>query len=142
MSKGTRGKLAEAKVRATLVKLALNADFNFERFPDARSGSFKASPCDFIASYRGKSTLVEVKEVEHDFLLPAKNFSLDARARMRRWAMAGSNCIVLVYHSTTKLWRCVPLGEFTEVAASYNLSNYPTYKSTDEMLLPTYGNNT
>lgn len=115
-SVGTRGKYAEGKVKEQLEKLALQSGFAYYRPPDARAGSKKTAPADFICLLNtGPYTdtiLLEVKEVGHDYRLPKKNFPQEQRARMRKWALAGADCWVIVLHTTTGQWRCLPLSYF------------------------------
>lgn len=127
MSTGTRGKYAEAKVRDVLKKLSEDARTMFMRLPDARAGSFTPTTADFLVTHYGKTIFVEVKEVAHDYLLPHKNFSPDQRARIKRWTLAGAKATVIVYHSTSKLWRLADLRVFdAHEGASWNLFDLPT----------------
>lgn len=137
---GQRGKLAEGKVRAWMkTRSDADASFWFYRYPDARSGSFQAVPADFGALHRRVPFLLEVKEVDHDFRLPQKNFSADKVARMHSYAMAGGECWVIVYHTTTKLWRLVPLVAFLERTPSWDLSAYGTYPKVGEVMEMLFG---
>lgn len=125
---GQRGKYAEGKVRLWMkTRSDADASFDFYRFPDARAGSFQVVPADFEAVHRGVPFLIEVKEVEHDFRLPQKNFSEDKVARMRKRQMAGAECWVIVYHRTTKRWRVVPLVAFIERKPSWDLTLSSSY---------------
>ena len=103
-----RGKVAEGKVREALKKLeAEYVEFTFNRILDAHSagGKLSAQPGDFQAFGWGRNWLLEVKEVAHDYRLGHNNFPLASVARMRKRQAAGSECLVLLYHSTTKCWR-------------------------------------
>jgi penicillin-binding protein-related factor A (putative recombinase) len=81
---------------------------------------------DFLLVSRGKVTLLEVKEVAHDFRLPVGNFKPENRARMRLFQLAGADCQVLIYHSTTKQWRSLPLDYFgTQSTGSWDLREVP-----------------
>ena len=127
---GNRGKVAEKLLEAACKQLAAsNVAFDWERIPDAFSsrGSVAAPRTgDLSLTLRGRACVLEVKEVEHDFRLPRKNFSLDSRARMRRRKLAGALCLVAVYHSTTKLWRLIDVDAFgTEDRGSWDFSNQP-----------------
>lgn len=108
-----RGKYAEAQVKKKLASLE-SARQAFARWPDARSGSFAVALADFLIMRDGRMTLLEVKEVAHDFRLPHENLGLGQIGRMRAWASAGAQADVLVYHSTTKLWRTAEIHWFHE----------------------------
>lgn len=139
---GNRGKFAEGKVKDYLKARSDSvASFDFERILDARSagGRFPSRPGDFgfySPLYHG---LIEVKEVEHDFRLPHKNFSTEQVSKLRKRKMAGGVIIILVYHKTTKLWRLVEF-EYLEGrnGGSWDLSEYPTSKSHKELLDPIF----
>lgn len=110
---GTRGKTAEALVKKKLASLESARQSSY-RVPDARSGSFAVALADFLIMRDGRMTLLEVKEVAHDFRLPHTNLDLSQIGRMRAWASAGAQADVLVYHSTTKLWRTAEIHWFHE----------------------------
>lgn len=108
---GTRGKYAEAQVKKKLASLESARQSSY-RVPDARSGSFAVALADFLIMRDGRMTLLEVKEVAHDFRLPHTNLDLSQIGRMRAWSSAGAQAHVLVYHSTTKLWRAADIHWF------------------------------
>lgn len=108
-----RGKTAETLVKKKLASLE-SARQAYARWPDARSGSFAVALADFLIMRDGRMTLLEVKEVAHDFRLSHTNLGLDQIARMRMWASAGAQSDVLVYHSTTRLWRTASIQWFHE----------------------------
>jgi hypothetical protein len=49
--------------------------------------------------------LIEVKEVEHDYRLPSKNFKPGQLGKLEMRRMAGGEIVILVLHTTTGLWR-------------------------------------
>lgn len=124
-----RGKVAEGKVKKELDLLSKLANFDYERIVDAfssRGGASASRPGDFLAFQDGVATLLEVKEVAHDFRLPRANFKVDQRARMMKRHYAGCRCYVVVYSSTTGLWRLLPITYFgTETTGSWDLSSVP-----------------
>lgn len=140
-SVGQRGKWAEKQVKTwcTARNLA-DAGFDWYRYPDARAGSFQATPADFEAVQRGIPYLYEVKEVEHAYRLPEKNFSSDKRGRMQKRAWAGAECWVVICHMPEKVWRLVPLAVFLGPRVpSWDLSSYPTYESVDGPMTTIFG---
>lgn len=132
---GTRGKYAETQVKKKLASLE-SARQAHARWPDARAGSFAVALADFLIMRDGRMTLLEVKEVAHDFRLNHGNLDLSQIGRMRAWASAGAQADVLVYHSTTKLWRTAEIHWFHEnyrrvnetgkAVGSWDLREFPT----------------
>jgi len=130
-----RGKYAEAQVKKKLAGLESARQSSY-RVPDARSGSFAVALADFLIMRDGRMTLLEVKEVAHDFRLPHENLGLGQIGRMRAWASAGAQSDVLVYHRTTKLWRTASIQWFFEnyrrvnetgkAVGSWDLREFPT----------------
>ena len=108
MSTADRGKKLEADFRKVCKVYADRANFEFHRFPDAKSGSLVVAPADFQTLYASKFRLVECKEVSFDNRLPYKNFSPDQVARMRKWQLAGGASWVLISHTEAKLYRVLP----------------------------------
>ena len=130
--RGSRGKYAEGKVREALKVLALgNKDFDFERKYDARAsrGRIPSQTGDFGWYSINRHGVIEVKQVEHDFRLPRKNFDPAKWGRLKLRRMAGGEIGILVYHSTTKLWRAPSFDFFLANAdvPSWDLSAFPTY---------------
>lgn len=131
MTTANRGKSAEKSLGNELSKLSTkHFDFCFERIADAYSSrGALATPRagDFVVYTKGKNYLIELKEVVHEFRLNRSNFKRDQRARMRVRQLAGSICLVVVHHSTTNMWREVPLDFFgTEETGSWDLSTFNT----------------
>lgn len=135
---GQRGKAAEAAVRSELEVLGEMSDFDWSRIYDARSarGRFPARPGDFEFFYPEVHGLIEAKEVEHDFRLPKKNFEDGQLARLRKRQMAGGEIVIVVYHSTTKLWTYVELEwlRHRQDLPSWDLSSLPKYKTCSDAL--------
>lgn len=113
---GTRGKTAEELLQREFKKLEeKDAFFTWERIYDARSSrGAMANPRtgDFVLYNRGDNTVLEVKEVDHEYRLPRANFPKDQRARMRKRQLAGSLCYVAVYFTPIKAWRFFELSYF------------------------------
>ena len=109
-------------------------DFNFLRLPDARSGSFQPTIADFLAIRRGEPWFIEVKEVDHEYRLPSKNFNSGQRARLQSYEMAGAGILVVIKHTPTKVWRIVQLGFFEGEPPSWDLSKFACTKSLGEVL--------
>lgn len=142
MTAANRGKVAEGKVREHLAKLNdKRADFDFERVLDAHAagGRFNARTGDFAWWSAGLNGVIEVKEVAHDYRLPHKNATPESVAKLRKRSLAGGAVHIAVYHSTTKLWRSVPLSVLLDrsVGGSWELSEYPTFNTVKELFAGT-----
>lgn len=123
-----RGKVAENLVKARLATLSKSASFVSYRPPDARAGIRQEALSDFVTLNNGRLTLIEVKEVQHDFRLPHGNVNPAQVARMRAWQLAGAESIFLVYHSTARTWRRLNADQLVDrVGGSYDLRNIPTH---------------
>lgn len=138
---GQRGKWAEGQVKKWCVaRSEASSRFDFYRYPDARAGSFQVTPADFEAVQNWASYLFEVKEVEHAYRLPEKNFSADKRARMYKRQLAGADCQVIVCHMPEKVWRLVPLDVFLGPRVpSWDLSAYPTFDKVHGVMSAMFG---
>ena len=114
---GKRGKYAEDEVRKYLERINREVvAFDWHRVLDARSagGRFPAQTGDFAFFAPRLHGVIEVKEVAHDYRLPSKNFNVKQINRLRKRALAGGLVVVLIRHSTSKVWRRVPLPFFVE----------------------------
>lgn len=125
-SAANRGKSAESLVSRRLDALSNKVDTAFYRLPDARAGSLKATLADFLIMQRSEMTLLEVKEVDHAYRLPHKNFAVDKVSRMRRFKMAGAKAWVLVLFTPTGKWRLAELDFFlTREGGSWDMRQFP-----------------
>ena len=111
-STANRGKWAEGKVKAYLSKLNESSSLAWYRFPDAHAGSLQQSLSDFLVVAKGKTYLLEVKEVAHACRLPVANYKLQQRAKARSFELAGALALVLIYHSPVDRWRLLPNAYF------------------------------
>jgi hypothetical protein len=147
MSTANRGKTSEKAVAKYLTEMgANNATFDWHRQYDAKSagGKFPAQPGDYAFYSLINHGLIEVKEVDHDFRLPKKNFENDKIARLYKRQLAGGKICVVISFTTTKKWRNVPFEYFRErlVQPSWDLSEFPTYDSATEALDAYFGKGT
>lgn len=138
-AKADRGKKTENEVHKLLKAWeAAQPCREFNRLIDTRAAGrvVKAAAADFDffqgptrQRHGSQHGLIEVKEVKHDFRLPVKNVS--QLPRLVRRAQCGGYCVVLIFHSTTKLWRAVPALYLHENrdGASWDLRGQPTYPS-------------
>lgn len=139
MSAANRGKTAEEKVTAFLKTYGeRHQDFDWARNYDAHSagGRFQRQTGDFQFYKPGLHGVIEAKEVAHDFRLPHKNFEKEKVAKIWKRELAGAAVFVVVYHSTTGLWRLPPFTFFrlARTGGSWDLTPWPTFKSCIEAL--------
>jgi hypothetical protein len=143
-----RGKKAEATVAKFFDKLKKeSATFDFQRQYDARTarGRFPSQTGDYLVWRKlvqgsrligNFSAAIEVKTVAHDFRLPSKNFNSEQIAKLRRRQLAGCLPVVLVFHSTVKLWSCPPFLTFQSEpdAPSWDLTTWGSYATAADAL--------
>lgn len=135
-SVGQRGKYAEGVMKAYLGKV--NSEllaFDFLRLPDPRTagGRGTSMPADFEFFYPSGHGLLEVKEIKSPRLLPAANVS--QLPSMRKRTIAGGDCYIVVYHTTTKKWRRIPVMDLElKTTGSWDLSDYEQYDTLAEAL--------
>jgi hypothetical protein len=133
---GQRGKYAEDKVKALLMKLGEQyADFDWQRMYDARAagGRFQSQVGDYEFFTRERHGVIEAKEIEHDFRLPASK--LPQLPRLRKRQIAGGLIVVLVLHTTKDMWRLVPFDWLwpRRDQASWDLSEFPGYEKLENI---------
>jgi hypothetical protein len=105
-----RGKEAEKAAHDYLKGWASgHTDRDFERLADTKSAGriIKQAKADFEALRGGQYVLLECKQTAHDYRL--ERSKLTQLPRLRKQALAGATCVVLVYHSASRAWHCVPV---------------------------------
>jgi hypothetical protein len=130
-----RGKAAERAVNDYLVKFAQDRlHFDWMRYPDAKSagGRMKAMPADFEFCMPGAHGLLEIKETAHAFRLSKSKVPQLAKLRLRTFA--GGKCVLVVYHSVNKEWRCVDSNLLDPAASSWDLSLFTPYERLDSAM--------
>lgn len=136
-----RGKDAEKKVHEALTAWAGDiGSREFNRLMDTRAAGriVKAAAADFEFFSAGVHGLIEAKETEHEFRLARGKITQIPRLRKR--ALAGGVCLVLVYHSTLGLWRAVSVDYLMEGGdkGSWDLRNVETHTSAAAALAATH----
>lgn len=136
-----RGKDAEKKVHEALTTWVGDVGSReFNRLMDTRAAGriVKAAAADFEFFSAGVHGLIEAKETEHEFRLARSKITQIPRLRKR--AMAGGVCLVLVYHSTLNLWRAVSVDYLMEGGdkGSWDLRNVETHESAAAALAATH----
>lgn len=144
---GQRGKDTEKEVKKVLTSLSNRyAAFGFERNPDARTagGHIGRQTGDYRFFAPKLHGVIEVKALKHDFRLPRDRFikktptglTNNSLERLHNRALCGGLIVVLVHHTTTDLWRVVPLKFLRdgENQPSWDLSPFRTYATPAEAL--------
>jgi hypothetical protein len=134
-----RGKTAEKAVQDYLKEVNEKvAAFDYERLPDAKAamGRMKAMAADFEFFAPNLHGLIEVKEVKHDRLLPHKNVS--QLPRLKKRILAGGRCLLVVLHTTSKVWRLVDVDNLPDLTSgSWRLDELPHRRGSSlEEVLP------
>ena len=123
---GELGKASEDDIIKVLKTWDSRQSVAWHRIPDARAGSNQAALADFFILWEGRAVLVEVKEVDHEFRLPHKNFTVDQVARMRRFMLARGCGLVLVHFTKTDNWRAAnPEWFIKRDGGSWDMSELP-----------------
>lgn len=135
---GQKGKDSEAAVKrwlsAKVVQIGLR--FAWDRPVDTREagGTVKATVGDFDLMYNGRLLTLEVKETEIDNVLPRKNFKRDQIARLKRRSLAGVPIVVLVHHTTAKLWTVSGIDPYFECQKGDYTAPKAAYRTCDAAL--------
>lgn len=131
-----RGKYAESKAAGYLDKVNSNhLNFDFERIPDARAamGRMRAQVGDFAFFGHHLHGVLEVKETAHDYRLD--HGKLPQLQKLKKRVLAGGRCYVVIYHSTSKVWRVVPVTHIPVITkGSWDFSDWPTDPKLDRVL--------
>jgi hypothetical protein len=130
-----RGKWAEARVHDYLeAKSNRMAEFDYERMPDARAamGRFKSMIGDFEFFRPGDHGVIEAKETKHNTRISKDK--LKQLPRLHKRTMCGGTCIVVIYHTETKLWRAFTADKLKIGQASWDLSKFQTFETLDGAL--------
>lgn len=133
---GQRGKAAEGEVHTFLSKLRdEDLRFDFDRLLDARSCGHPVPPSvsDFVGSFRGRAFALEVKEMGHAYRLKVSDFP--QFPRMKRRAMAGALCIVILKHTEEGLWRILKVCDLEDrTTGSWDLRGFHLFKEFETRL--------
>lgn len=121
-----RGKKAEADVKKYLEAYdSRTQKFDWHRNYDAHTagGRFPRQVGDFEYYMPGIHGVIEVKEVDHAFRLPHKNFNQEAVAKLRKRSWASGHVSVLVYFTPLDRWRILGISPFyNREGGSWDLS--------------------
>jgi hypothetical protein len=135
MATANKGAKSEKKVQEYLEAwTAASPNREFNRLVDSKAAGriIKAAKADFeYFSYPLGLTcshgLIEVKETEHEYRLTRAH--LTQLPSLRKREKCGGISMVLVFHSTLKVWRVVGIEYLAKEGdkGSWNLTDFPTY---------------
>ena len=132
-SAADRGKKPEDEVRKYLKAYDERTHaFDWHRNYDAHTagGRFQRQTGDFEFYFPDEHGVIEVKQVDHAFRLPHKNYAEEKVAKVRKRYLAGGRVLVLVYHTPINQWRITDLHPYLErQGGSWDLSVWPIYPS-------------
>lgn len=133
MSSANRGKSAEDAVKDYLKAYDERTHkFDWHRNYDAHTagGRFPRQTGDFEFYMPGIHGVIEVKEVNHAFRLPHKNYDANKVAKVYKRTLAGGHATVLVYFTPIDKWRITGLLPYrTRTGGSWDLSAIPVHDS-------------
>lgn len=131
------GKETEKLLTTLFTEMNSKQDFAFSRLPDATSarGALAAQPGDYVYRHGQFSGFVELKALKHLTRLPAAR--LTQLPTLKKWALAGSQSVVLVFHWVSGQWRVLLPENLDAGATSWDLSGFPAYGSAGEALRST-----
>jgi len=134
---GQRGKSAEKVVESILRGWNTKANFAYWRLPDSRSARsyLAAQPGDFVYFADPYAGIIEVKETLHAVRIAKDKIS--QLPNLHKLSLAGAHSIVVVHHSTTKLWRAIHPHQLPFGVASWDLSGFPSFDTAEDALIST-----
>ena len=111
--------------------------FAWYRLPDSKAARayLTAAPADYIYRSGAYAGMIELKALKHDFRLPSGR--LTQLPTLKKWSLAGSADLVLVFHYMTGEWRVVSPVDLPSDVPSWDLSYLPTYTSAEAALKST-----
>lgn len=131
------GKETEKMVEALFIEWNNSTNFAWHRLPDAKSarGMLRAQPADYIYRSPTGSGFIEVKALKHPYRLPSERVS--QLPTLKKWALAGSQDIILVHHYMIGQWRIMCPEDIECGVPSWDLSRIETHPTAKDALLKT-----
>jgi hypothetical protein len=131
------GDETENLVEALFAEWNKRLNFAWHRLPDAKSGKGRihAQPADYIYRSREHAGFLEVKALKHAYRLPAERVT--QLPTLRKWSLAGSRDLVLVFHYMEGLWRIMYATELEFGVPSWDLRGRNGHTTAEEALLST-----
>lgn len=131
------GKETEKLVENLFKDWNSGATFSWHRLPDAKAarGFLAAQPADYVWWNKPHGGYLEVKATKHDYRLAKDKIS--QLPELRKHALAGADCFILVHHYLLGLWRVVKATDLEVGLPSWDLREVKTFTSAEEALRST-----
>lgn len=132
------GNETESLVEGVLKEWNKRQAFAWHRLPDtksARMNMIAAQPADYIYRCDKKAGFIEVKGLAHAYRLPKDNIS--QLPILHKWALAGSDDVVLVHHYMHGVWRALDPRILILGQPSWDLRNVEAFATPAAALLST-----
>ena len=132
------GNEVEAQVEKVLKGWNNSVKFAWARLSDtkaARMSMLQAQPADYIYRCGSHAGMIEAKGLVHPYRLPKKNLS--QLPTLRKWALAGSEDVILVYHYMQDKWRPVYPIALNPADPSWDLRQFLTFGTAEDALKST-----
>lgn len=128
------GKETEKLVEDVLKGWNTSQGFAYMRFADAKAarGLIKAQPADYLFVYNGTTVFLEVKALKHPKRLPKDRVT--QLPTLKKFQMAGAECVVLVHHYMEGIWRLVDVSDLEPGVPSWDLSLFQPFASPADAL--------
>lgn len=128
------GKETEKLVEEFLKEWNKSQGFAYYKLPDSKTsrGLIKAQISDFMFVRDGIANFLEVKALKHAYRLPKDRVS--QLPLMKKFAMAGAKCHVIVHHYMEGVWRVLDAGCLDTDTPSWDLREIQTHSSVEEAM--------
>jgi hypothetical protein len=124
------GSETEKLVEAVLKEWNRQQKFAWHRLPDtksARMNMIAAQPADYVYRCNTRAGFIEAKGLAHAYRLPKEN--VGQLAVLHKWALAGSDDVILVYHYLYEQWRALDPCILISGQPSWDLRNVEAFDS-------------
>ena len=127
----------EKVVEALFKQMNQRQSFAWHRLPDAKAsrGRVNAQPADYTYRSGKYAGFIEVKALKHLFRLPAAR--LTQLPTLQKWALAGSDDVILVHHYMSGQWRSMAATELKLGETSWDLTEFEPHGSAGAALAAT-----
>jgi hypothetical protein len=139
MSVIDKGKWAEKVTGEALEeRSAKELRFAWHRLPDAKAarGALSSQPSDFLVTYKGRTTFLEVKETQQISRLPKTKIS--QFGALLKFNLAGADVKVLVHRSVCGDWVILTADDLfnhQDVPKSFPFAGHKAYESANDALM-------
>lgn len=131
------GKETETLIENLFSDWNSSQNFAWHRMPDAKAarGRVSAQPADFMYRHGKFSGFLEVKALKHAKLLPSGRVT--QLPTLRKWSLAGSNDVILVFQYLEDKWRVMFPDELDPSVPSWDISGVKSFSTPGDALIST-----